>query len=92
MKVKQVSCGFQHTACVSEEGDVYTWGNGKNGSLGHDKIVLLDSPKKVETLSNIVKIQCGEDFNIAMDKDGNLYSWGSNRYGQLGHTGVNTSK
>lgn len=28
VKVKQVSCGFKHTACVTENGDVYTWGEG----------------------------------------------------------------
>lgn len=33
--VKSVSCGFQHTACVTEDGEVYTWGHGKNGALGH---------------------------------------------------------
>ena len=43
---------------------MYTWGNGKNGSLGHGEVYLLDAPKKIEGLENIVKIQCGEDFNI----------------------------
>ena len=33
--VRHVACGFQHTVCVTEEGDVYTWGFGKNGALGH---------------------------------------------------------
>ena len=34
-KVIHVACGFEHTVCVTEEGDVYTWGFGKNGALGH---------------------------------------------------------
>lgn len=34
-KVVSVSCGFQHTACLTEDGEVYTWGLGKNGALGH---------------------------------------------------------
>lgn len=33
--VKQAACGFLHTACVTEDGEVYTWGLGKNGALGH---------------------------------------------------------
>ena len=33
--VINAACGFQHTACVTDQGDVYTWGNGKSGALGH---------------------------------------------------------
>jgi E3 ubiquitin-protein ligase HERC2 len=80
-KVVDVACGFQHTACVTAEGEVYTWGFGKNGALGHGDWEMNDLPKKVENLQNIVKIKCGIDYTIAMDKDGKLYSWGSNRYG-----------
>lgn len=83
-KVVYVACGNQHTACVTEDGEVYTWGFGKNGALGHGDWNQVSMPKKVEKLSNIVKIECGIDYTICMDKDGKLYSWGSNRYGQLG--------
>jgi alpha-tubulin suppressor-like RCC1 family protein len=34
-KVVNVACGFQHTVCVTEDGEVYSWGFGKNGALGH---------------------------------------------------------
>ena len=29
--VKQVSCGFRHTACVTKDGGLYTWGEARNG-------------------------------------------------------------
>lgn len=82
-KIKAVACGFQHTAVITEDGDVYTWGNGKSGALGHGNWDQVSLPKKVDKISNIVKIGCGIDFTICMDKDGKLYSWGFNRYGQL---------
>jgi E3 ubiquitin-protein ligase HERC2 len=89
-KVVDFACGFQHTVAVTQEGEVYTWGFGKNGALGHGDWEMVDLPKKIENLSNIIKIKCGIDYTIAMDKDGKLYSWGSNRYGQLGVQGTNS--
>ena len=34
-KIVAVDCGESHTVCVTEEGDVYSWGRGKFGALGH---------------------------------------------------------
>jgi len=31
VKVKQVSCGFEHTVCVMENGDLFSWGDNKYG-------------------------------------------------------------
>lgn len=91
-KVKIVECGFDHTVCVTEDGEVYSWGHGKSGALGHGDFEKVIQPKKIEGLENIVKIDCGLDYTVCMDKDGNLYSWGQNRYGQLGISGTNTYK
>jgi RCC1 and BTB domain-containing protein len=33
--VTQVACGSYHTAAVCANGDLYTWGNGMYGKLGH---------------------------------------------------------
>lgn len=30
-----VDCGEAHTVCVTSDGDVYSWGRGKFGALGH---------------------------------------------------------
>ena len=30
----EISCGFYHSACVSDEGKVYCWGEGEGGKLG----------------------------------------------------------
>lgn len=84
-RVIDAACGFNHTAAVTEDGSVYTWGQGTNGALGHGDFESAEVPRKVEGLHNIVKVKCGIDYTIVMDKDGNLYSWGLNKYGQLGY-------
>ncbi len=33
--IRAVACGTWHTACISTTGDLYTWGWGKHGQLGH---------------------------------------------------------
>lgn len=91
-KVVDVACGFQHTVAVTDTGDVYTWGYGKNGALGHGDWDQVNMPKRVEGLANIKRVQCGNDFTVVQDSEGNLFSFGSNRYGQLAITGVNTYK
>ena len=83
-KVKQVQCGCQHTVVVTEDGDVYAWGRGRSGALGHGDRENVSLPKKVEALKDIVKIDCGQEYTMALDKNGKLYAFGENRYGQLG--------
>lgn len=72
---------------MTESGDIYSWGHGKLGALGHSDFSDQAEPKKVEGLSNIKKIDCGSEFTMALDDKGVLYVFGSNSYGQLGITG-----
>ncbi|XP_023566288.1 RCC1 domain-containing protein 1 isoform X3 [Octodon degus] len=42
------SCGSRHTAVVTRTGELYTWGWGKYGQLGHQDSTSLDRPCRVE--------------------------------------------
>ena len=86
--VKQVSCGFRHTACITEDGSVYTWGEGRNGQLGHSNTNDLIEPTKLDLSVKVVKVECGANFTMILDDTGKLYAFGDNRYGQLGITGL----
>uniref|UniRef100_A0A2K5VK04 RCC1 domain containing 1 n=1 Tax=Macaca fascicularis TaxID=9541 RepID=A0A2K5VK04_MACFA len=44
----KVSCGSRHTAVVTRTGELYTWGWGKYGQLGHEDTTSLDWPRRVE--------------------------------------------
>ncbi|XP_071946784.1 uncharacterized protein [Antedon mediterranea] len=59
--VSKVSCGSRHSAAVLENGDLYTWGWGKYGQLGHDDTNTLDQPTQVKMLQNkrVTDVVCG---------------------------------
>eukprot|EP01095_Lingulamoeba_sp_RSL-Kostka_P008375 TRINITY_DN2781_c1_g1_i1.p1 TRINITY_DN2781_c1_g1~~TRINITY_DN2781_c1_g1_i1.p1 ORF type:complete len:604 (+),score=224.26 TRINITY_DN2781_c1_g1_i1:84-1895(+) len=85
----QIACATWHTAAISVSGDVYTWGNGSNGKLGHgdeeDKLV----PCKLEDTNFIAtQISCGDFHTAVLTDAGVLYTWGEGNYGQLGHGDV----
>jgi len=87
-KVVSVRCGCNHTMCLTENGEVFTWGYGKDGSLGHGNGDNVDLPKEVEYFKKnnikIEKIECGDYFSLCLSSDGQLYSFGQNSFGQLG--------
>ena len=66
--------------------EIYCWGWGKDGQLGHGDRNSQKSPVKVEMLSNkpISSISCGGWHSCALTPNGDVYAWGSGRCGQLG--------
>ena len=76
-----VDCGEAHTVCVTDAGEVFSWGRGKFGALGHETTVDVKQPKKIEGVSDIVDVKCGGDYTFVKDKNGKLYAFGDNSYG-----------
>ena len=85
----QVVCGELHTAALTEDGKVYTWGLGKNGRLGHGDAQTYMRPLLVSTLVNskttIVQIACGGLHTSALTDSGRVITWGRGKDGRLGH-------
>ncbi|NXI94958.1 RCCD1 protein, partial [Psophia crepitans] len=50
LEVSKVGCGSRHTAVVTRSGELYTWGWGKYGQLGHEDNTSSDQPRRVEYL------------------------------------------
>lgn len=86
IQVKQISCGGQHCAIVTNDGKVLTWGKGSYGRLGHGNLNPIESPTEVQSLVDlfITKVTCGFAFTSAITKEGSIYSWGANENGRLG--------
>lgn len=59
-----VACGGIHSAAVTREGGVFTWGCGSDGRLGHAEakghryLFRCDVPRKVEGLANVASVDC----------------------------------
>ena len=88
-KIKEVSCGSEHTLALTEEGELYSFGKAEDGVLGYDTVTEISHiPQKISFFtSNNIKIESistGSIHNIALDTEGKVYSWGSNLLGELG--------
>ncbi|XP_062833246.1 X-linked retinitis pigmentosa GTPase regulator isoform X1 [Anolis carolinensis] len=85
-KVSKVACGGGHTVVLAE-GDVYTFGLGQYGQLGHGTFVFETSePKTVDHLGKhkICHIACGENHTALITENGLMYTFGDGRHGKLG--------
>ena len=61
VRVSSVSCGPFHVAAISDEGQLYTWGDGLFGKLGHGDQQGCFEPRWVETLADVwvLSVSCG---------------------------------
>ena len=86
--IKQISCGYEHSAALNDSGELYTWGQGQGGILGHGDLENQPTPKKVEYFVNkhleVTKICCGGLHNMAIAGDGDLFTWGRGDGLQIG--------
>jgi len=87
-RIVQVAAGKQHSVALSTYGDVYTWGRGFSGQLGHGEDgTIAIVPTYVNRLKKekVRHIGCSDDSTAAVTDLGVLFTWGDGTSGQLGH-------
>lgn len=91
-KITSISTGHDHTLAISQTGDVYSWGYGGNGRLGHGSEEDVKKPKIIEALKGkgVVEVSGGGYHSAAVTSKGELFTWGWNHFGQLGFEGKET--
>ena len=72
-----IACGDDHTVGVTPTGDLYAWGSGASGRLGHGNTIDIDKPKQVTCLigKEVVHVNCGSWHTAVVTSDGDLYTW-----------------
>ncbi|KAK7274802.1 hypothetical protein RIF29_15901 [Crotalaria pallida] len=95
-----VSCGPWHTAIVTSAGQLFTFGDGSFGALGHGDHSSSKIPREVETLKGLrtTRVSCGvwhtasvvQVINGSTELSmhlhcGKLFTWGDGDEGRLGH-------
>ncbi|TRY98659.1 hypothetical protein DNTS_005902 [Danionella cerebrum] len=85
-----VSAGYRHSAAVTNDGELYTWGEGDFGRLGHSDSHSRNVPTLVKDISGVGQVACGSSHTIAVAQDGRiLWSFGGGDNGKLGHGDTN---
>ncbi|RWS24487.1 E3 ubiquitin-protein ligase HERC4-like protein, partial [Leptotrombidium deliense] len=89
-----VSCGDDHSAAITRDGGLFTWGAGMYGQLGHGKFSNELLPRRVCELMGlqVSQVSCGRCHTlVVIGSKGRIYSFGLNGCGQLG-IGTQTSE
>uniref|UniRef100_A0A8C9Z812 Alsin Rho guanine nucleotide exchange factor ALS2 n=1 Tax=Sander lucioperca TaxID=283035 RepID=A0A8C9Z812_SANLU len=68
--------------------EVWSWGHGEHGQLGHGDGLARLQPLCIKSLNNkeVVRVAAGAHHSLALTAQSQVFSWGSNSSGQLGHT------
>nr|GMD24459.1 PH, RCC1 and FYVE domains-containing protein 1 [Ipomoea batatas] len=66
--VEEIACGAYHVAVLTSRTEVFTWGKGANGRLGHGDMDDRNSPTLVEALKDkqVKSIACGSNFTAVI--------------------------
>ncbi|XP_018537544.1 alsin isoform X2 [Lates calcarifer] len=89
------SAGRTQASAPEEAGDrlpslgteVWSWGRGSEGQLGHGDQLARLQPLCIKSLTGeeVIKVAAGSHHSLALSAQCQVFSWGSNMCGQLGH-------
>lgn len=93
--VVQVACGENCTAAVDAAGQLWTWGSGRGGRLGHSSEAAEPAPRVVQALKRasvrVTQVSVGEAHVLCVDSGGGAWAWGRGSHGALGRGDTSSS-
>ena len=86
--IAKIYAGGSHSFILTEDGEVYAFGNNKNGQLGLNDTNERLLPTKIDSThygnKKITQISAGSLHSLILTEDGEVYAFGNNKKGQLG--------
>lgn len=94
-RVVQIACGYRHTALITDDRHLYTFGHGECGRLGHGNQEDCTEPVSVGYFTSlieaegvdvggVVEVSCGREHTMAVTASGDLFGFGWGEAGRLG--------
>uniref|UniRef100_A0A669PYK4 RCC1 domain containing 1 n=1 Tax=Phasianus colchicus TaxID=9054 RepID=A0A669PYK4_PHACC len=86
LRLRALALGHEHVVGLGAAGEVYGWGGGRHGQLGHGSLESEQQPRLVEALGGVPMraVAAGGWHSACVSDGGDLYMWGWNESGQLG--------
>ncbi|KAL0052945.1 hypothetical protein WJX82_010178 [Trebouxia sp. C0006] len=96
--VVQIAAAKYHSAAVTKDGQLFTWGFGRGGRLGHPAFHVHSGesaiivPRAVTGLGRrqVAVVAVAKHHTAVATTSCELFTWGSNRDGRLGYAAVDT--
>ncbi|XP_029973155.1 serine/threonine-protein kinase Nek9 [Salarias fasciatus] len=86
--IRQVACGADFTACVTDEDQMYMFGSDYYGCIGVEGEMGMEvlEPVLLEFFEErpVRQVSCGDNHVVVLTQNGEIYSWGCGEYGRLG--------
>ncbi|XP_048070715.1 secretion-regulating guanine nucleotide exchange factor isoform X2 [Ursus arctos] len=86
-KATCVLAGSDHSASLTDAGELYVWGSNKHGQLA-SLAAFLPMPQKIEAHcfqnEKVTSVWSGWTHLVAQTETGKVFTWGRADYGQLG--------
>ena len=89
VRLVMVAAGGNHSAAVTSEGDLLTWGSGGFGQLGRGneetRPAVAKLPRVFLAEAAVTMVSCGGRHTVVVTELGAVFSFGYGGAGQLGH-------
>jgi len=86
---KSISQGYNSTAAIKKNGQLWAWGYSGYGNLAQNDVVTRSSPIQIPG-GGFSQVSLGANTIMALKTNGTLWSWAYNGWGQAGQNNRTT--